>query len=85
MKRHDYNLIAQTLAQALNECKYVPVAGVGIAIEQFGAALKADNPRFSELQMLNDIYSMIVNPRALDMVRALIDVKMAELPAVTEF
>lgn len=85
MTRRDYNLITQTIAQGLNECRYVPIAGVGVVIEQFMLNLKTDNKNFSELQMLNDIYSMIVNPRALDMVRNLIDLKMAELPEVTEF
>lgn len=85
MTRRDYQLIAETLAQAVNECRYLPVAGVGVAIEQFGANLSAENNRYSKLQLIDDIQAMNVNPRAVDLISEIRNRWLLELPEVTEF
>ena len=85
MTRRDYQLIAETLAQAVNECRYLPVAGVGVAIEQFGANLSAENSRYSKLQLIDDIQAMNVNPRAVDMISEIRNRWLLELPEVKEF
>jgi hypothetical protein len=85
MTRRDYQLIAETLAQAVNECRYLPVAGVGVAIEQFGTNLSAENNRYSKLQLIDDIQAMNVNPRAVDMISEIRNRWLLELPEVTEF
>ena len=85
MTRRDYNLIAETLAQALNECHYMPVASVGVVIEQFARNLQADNPRYNKLQLVSEIQAMNVNVRAIEMLSELRNKYLAELPAVMEF
>lgn len=85
MTRRDYELITQTLAQAINECRYEPIVGVIVTIEQFAANLAADNRNFSKLQMIDNIQAMNVNPRATDAIHALHNKYLAELPEVVEF
>ncbi len=85
MTRKDYQLISETLAQAINECYGVPVAGVGVAIEQFAANLSADNKNYSKLQLIDDIQAMNVNVRAIDMISNIRNKFLAELPEVKEF
>lgn len=85
MRVGDYQLISQTLAQALNECRTEPVAGVILTIKQFGLTLAADNPNFSKLRMASDIQLYTVNPRAFDALNSLRNEYLLELPEVTEF
>lgn len=85
MTRKDYNLIAQTLAEAVNDCKYTPVMGVIVAIDCFAVNLHNDNPSYNKLQLVDDIQAMNVNPRAVDALQALRNKYLAELPAVVEF
>ncbi len=85
MTRKDYQLIADTLAQSINECQYIPVAGLGVAIEQFAINLQNDNANYSKLQLINDIQAMNVNVRAIDMISNIRNKYLAELPEVKEF
>ena len=85
MTRRDYNLIAETLAQAVNECRYVPVAGVGVAIEQFASNLQADNANYNKLQLINEVQAMNTNVRAIEMLQNIRNKYLAELPEVMDF
>lgn len=85
MTRRDYQLIAETLAQAVNECRYIPVAAVAVVIEQFADNLQADNPRYNKLQLVEEIQSMNTNVRAIDMLSELKNKYLLELPEVMEF
>lgn len=55
MTRKDYELVAQSLAQAYNESKNTPVIGVTVAVIQFLASLSADNGAFNRLQLIDNI------------------------------
>jgi hypothetical protein len=85
MRRTDYILISQTLAQALNECRREPVSGVILTIRQFIDNLRIDNRNFEPLQMLLDIQGMVVNERGADAIAKLITECSAAVPEVTEF
>lgn len=85
MTRRDYQLITETLAQAVNECRYIPVAGVAVVIEQFADNLQADNPRYNKLQLVEEIQAMNTNVRAIDMLSELRNKYLLELPEVMEF
>ena len=84
-RRGGYVLVAQTLAQALNECRTEPVSGVILTIRQFIDNLRIDNRNFEPLQMLLDIQGMVVNERGADAIAKLIAEYSAAVPAVTEF
>lgn len=71
MRVGDYQLISQTLAQALNECRREPVSGVVLTIMQFADTLSADNPHFSKLRMIDDIQALTINVRAFDALHSL--------------
>lgn len=85
MRRTDYILVSQTLAQALNECRTEPVSGVILTIRQFLNNLRIDNRNFEPLQMLLDIQDMVVDERGAVAVDKLINEYERELVEVTEF
>jgi Glu-tRNA(Gln) amidotransferase subunit E-like FAD-binding protein len=73
MRRLDYVLVAQTLAQALNECRREPVSGVVLTIQQFADVLYIDNKNFSKEQFIDNIMLYTVNERgqrALEVLKA---------------
>jgi hypothetical protein len=73
MRRLDYVLVAQTLAQALNECRTEPVSGVVLTIKQFADVLYIDNKNFSKEQFIDNIMLYTVNERgqrALEVLKA---------------
>lgn len=83
MRRLDYVLVAQTLAQALNECRTEPISGVMLTIKQFADNLYIDNANFSKEQFIDNIALYCVNERAQ---RALATLKTSyELVDVREF
>lgn len=83
MRRLDYILIAQTLAQALNECRTEPVSGVILTIKQFADNLYIDNANFYKQLFIDNIMLYTVNERAQ---RALEQLKASyELVEVSEF
>lgn len=65
MRRTDYILVSQTLAQALNECRTEPISGVILTIEQFMDNLAIDNLNFDRLQFLENILDCTVNERGV--------------------
>jgi hypothetical protein len=65
MRRLDYLLIEQTLAQALNECRTEPISGVMLTIEQFMDNLSIDNKAFNKLMFLHNIRAYVVNERGV--------------------
>lgn len=85
MTRRDYNLITETLAQAVNDCTGKPIAGVLVTIERFCENLKDNNPNFSELQLINNIQAMNVNPGAIDGLQSLHNFYLDKQPPVREF
>lgn len=83
MRRLDYVLVAQTLAQALNECRREPISGVILTIKQFADNLYIDNANFDKQLFIDNIALYCVNERAQ---RALQTLKTSyELVEVTEF
>ena len=73
MRRLDYVLVAQTLAQALNEYRREPVSGVILTIKQFADNLYIDNANFSKEQFIDNIALYCVNERgerALEQLKA---------------
>lgn len=85
MTRRDYNLITETLAQAVNDCTGKPIAGVIVTIGRFCENLKDNNPNFSELQLINNIQAMNVNVGAIEGLQALHNHYLALQPPVREF
>jgi len=85
MRRTDYILVSQTLAQALNECRHEPVSGVILTIRQFLDNLRIDNRNFEPLQMLLDIQGMVVNERGAVAIDKLINEYSASVPIVEVF
>lgn len=71
MRRTDYILIAQTLAQALNECRREPVSGVILTIEQFADNLSIDNIAFNKQQFIDNIALYTINERGQDSLKTL--------------
>lgn len=71
MRRTDYILVTQTLAQALNEARHEPISGIVLTIMQFADTLSADNPHFSKLRMIDDIQALTINVRAFDALHSL--------------
>lgn len=83
MRPSTYRFMAQTLAQALNECRTEPISGVVLTIKQFADNLYIDNANFSKQQFIDNIALYTVNERAG---RALATLKTSyELVEVTEF
>lgn len=85
MRRTDYMLISQTLAQAMNECRREPLSGVVLTIRQFADNLRIDNRNFEPLQMLLDIESMVVGERQRDAIQDLITEYSREVEEVSVF
>lgn len=85
MTRKDYELVAQSLAQAYNESKNTPVIGVTVAVIQFMAVLGADNPAFNRLQLVDSIQALVVNPRAFDQLSELRNAELSNMQEVTVF
>lgn len=85
MTRKDYELVAQSLAQAYNESKNTPVIGVTVAVIQFLATLSADNPAFNRLQLVDSIQALVVNPRAFDQLSELRNAELSNMEEVVVF
>ena len=85
MRRADYVLISQTLAQAMNEARREPLSGIVLTIRQFADNLRIDNRNFEPVQMLLDIETMVVGERQRTAIGDLITEYGAEVPEVTEF
>lgn len=85
MTRKDYELVAQSLAQAYNESKNTPVIGVTVAVIQFLASLSADNGTFNRLQLIDNIQALVVNPRAFEQLSNLRNAELSSMEEVTVF
>lgn len=85
MTRKDYELVAQSLAQAYNESKNTPVIGVTVAVIQFMAVLGADNGAFNRLQLIDNIQALVVNPRAFDQLSELRNAELLSMESVEVF
>lgn len=85
MTRKDYELVAQSLAQAYNESKNTPVIGVTVAVIQFMAVLGADNGAFNRLQLIDNIQALVVNPRAFDQLSELRNAELSSMESVEVF
>jgi hypothetical protein len=88
MRRTDYNLVAIGFAQALNECRNEPVAGVVLAIESMCEVLANDNRNFDPVLMVEtiELYTLIpVLERAGDKLNALKHRFSSKLIEVQEF
>jgi hypothetical protein len=81
MRRLDYILIAQTLAQAYNECRTEPIRGITLTVEQFANNLYIDNKNFDKLQFIDNIMLYTVNERGQ---RALEQLKAQLTPETVE-
>jgi len=73
MRRTDYILVTQTLAQALNEARHEPVSGIVLTIEQFADNLSIDNRAFDKLLFLKNIAELTVNERGREAVTKLLN------------
>lgn len=86
MRRTDYILVTQTLAQALNEARHEPVSGIVLTIAQFADNLAIDNRNFDKLLFLDNIMALVVNERGVAGVQLLKDnYVMASSQEVTVF
>lgn len=73
MRRLDYILIGQTLAQAYNEARTEPIRGITLTVEQFANNLYIDNKGFDKLMFIDNILLYTVNERgqrALEQLKA---------------
>jgi hypothetical protein len=88
MRRGSYNLVAIGLAQALNECRTEPVAGVVQAIDAMCEVLANDNRNFDPVLMIEtiELYTLIpVLDRASDKLNKLKDKYSREVVEVGVF
>lgn len=86
MRRTDYILVTQTLAQALNEARHEPISGIVLTIMQFADNLSIDNRNFDKLLFLDNILALVVNERGAAGVKLLKDnYLMATSQEVTVF
>ena len=86
MRRTDYILVTQTLAQALNEARHEPISGIVLTIMQFADNLAIDNRNFDKLLFLDNILALVVNERGAAGVQLLKDnYLMASSQEVTVF
>lgn len=73
MRRLDYILVAQTLAQAYNEARTEPIRGITLTVQQFADNLYIDNANFDKRMFIDNIALYCVNERggrALEQLRA---------------
>jgi hypothetical protein len=85
MVRRDYELITNTLAQAVNDCTGVSTKALIYTIGRFCENLKDNNPNFSELQLVDSIQAMNVNPDAIDGLQSLHNFYLDKQPTVKQF
>ncbi len=73
MTRHDYELVAASLAQAYNEARTEPIRGITLTVEQFAHNLYIDNKGFDKVMFIDNILLYTVNERgarALEQLKA---------------